>query len=101
MFRLLTEHGRFADAVAQSDFTDWLEKAHSARYIRNRYVHGHWDLLPLRREKPVDFRVFPWLEDKFGEDAREEMTLADLERTASELEEVFQNFMRIRKKLRI
>ncbi len=98
---LLTKEERLIDPIIKSEVIKWFARAHNARYIRNRYVHGHWDYLPLRAERPVEFQAFPWMEDRLGDDARQQMTLADLECVATDLEEVFQAFMRIRKMLRI
>ncbi|HKJ80827.1 MAG TPA: hypothetical protein VJ954_02290 [Ignavibacteriaceae bacterium] len=79
-----------------NNFNDWYEKASNARYIRNRYVHGHWEF--LRGEKPIKVSAPPWMKERMGEDASEYMTIDELEAIAEQMKSIFEAFMLIRKK---
>lgn len=96
--KLLLERRTVGDSASTSDLERCIEHAHSARSIRNRYIHGDWSILPVKIEKRVVVEAPPWMHVKLGSDAREEMSLADLESVVDELEGVFQEFMRIRRK---
>jgi len=87
-----------ADNVSILEFEEWFELAARARSIRNRYVHGHWEYLPMRSQKPVGVRAPAWMREKLGHEAEETMSLTDLEAVVDEMESVFDGFMRIRKK---
>lgn len=77
----------------------WYENAAHVRSIRNRYVHGNWEFLPLRHEQPVGVSAPPWMKDQLGPLANETMSLEQLEITANEVEAAFKEFMRLRKQL--
>ncbi len=76
----------------------WYKKAANVRNIRNRYVHGNWEYLPLRHREPVGVSAPPWMKEKLGSLANETMSLEQLELVASEVETVFQEFMQLRRK---
>jgi hypothetical protein len=95
---LLEKGGHISNDAAKSGLYGWFERANNARCIRNRYIHGHWEYLPLREEKPVGVRASAWLHEKFGAMANEQMSMAELEASVDELENVFQEFMSLRKK---
>ena len=79
-------------------FNEWYEIASKVRYIRNRYVHGNWEYLPNRLEKPVGFRAPPWMRDRLGDDASEIMSIKKIESIADEMKRIFEMFIDIRKK---
>ena len=98
LLELFTSQEIISDEGSISEFAGWFERAAQARSIRNRYVHGHWEYLPMRSEKPVGVRAPAWMQEKLGPDANETMSLSDLETVADELVGVFEDFVQIRKK---
>ena len=40
----------FPTNVDHVEFLEWLSDATRARLIRNRYIHGNWEYVPIRRE---------------------------------------------------
>lgn len=95
---LLTNGEVIQDGKSAREFRDWYELADRARSIRNRYVHGHWEYLPLRGNEPVDFRAPAWMREKLGDKGVETMSLAAFEAIAFEMKEVQERFSRIRRK---
>jgi hypothetical protein len=82
----------------REELSAWYEKAAGVRNIRNRYVHGNWEFLPLRHNEPVGVSAPPWMREKLGSLANETMSLEQLEAVAQEVEAVFQEFMALRRK---
>lgn len=86
---------------AQEELSEWYQNAADVREIRNRYVHGNWEFLPLRHEAPVGVSAPPWMKEKLGSLANETMSLERLERVASEIESVAKEFIQLRRKYRV
>ena len=95
---LLEQGDHIPDDAGKSELVGWFERVKKARCIRNRYIHGHWEYLRLRKEKPIGVRASAWLHEKLGAMANEQMSMAELEAAADELEDVFREFMRLRRK---
>jgi hypothetical protein len=91
----------FPANVDLGDFRAWFADAARARSIRNRYIHGLWEYLPLRVDGPVEVSAPPWMKEKLGELAKETMTLAELEAVADNLAEVFDRFRQLRNRYKI
>lgn len=81
------------------ELSTWYENAAMVRSIRNRYVHGIWEFLPLRHEQPVGVSAPPWMKDQLGPLANETMSLEQLEAIADEVEAAFKEFMRLSSQL--
>lgn len=79
----------------------WFESAALAREKRNRYLHGIWEYLPTRQEKPVGFRCPPWWREKYGDESKEEFSLDEFDAVAEKMKNVFIEFQNIRRKLNI
>jgi len=80
----------------RSKLLAWYENAAEVRSIRNRYVHGNWEFLPLRHRVPVGVSAPPWMKDKLGPLAHETMSVEQLESVAEKVEAVFKEFMQLR-----
>jgi len=93
---LLKEEDRATKYVNLSELEDWAERANNSRCIRNRYIHGNWQILSSHLEKPITLSTPPWWRVKEGTEVHEKMSLDELESTADELESIFREFMRIR-----
>jgi len=91
---------QYLDDKGISEFEDWLSRAHSARQLRNRYVHAIWRFLPLSHATPVNISNPIWMKDLLG-NRKEAMSLDELEEKAIMVENVFKDFMRLRKNYRI
>jgi len=81
----------------REELSAWYEKAADVRSIRNRYVHGNWEFLPLRHKEPVGVSAPPWIREKLGPLANETMSIEQLETVAGEVEAVSQEFMQLRR----
>ena len=81
-----------------SELEDWAKRANTSRHTRNRYVHGRWQILPLRQEKPVGLAVPPWWKDKTDAEVTDYMSLDELESVADEMEDMFKEFNQLRNK---
>ena len=77
-------------------FEDWFEDAVWVREARNRFVHGNWEHLPLRKDAPIGVSAPPWMKSRLGKLANQQMTLAELQTIADRIEQVFHRFMSIR-----
>ena len=55
-----------AGEKARNEFNRWYEKTKQARALRNRYIHGRWQYIPLRDEKPVGYAAPVWCREKTG-----------------------------------
>ena len=96
--KLLGKADLKVEKKVREELSDWYENAAGVRNIRNRYVHGNWEFLPLRHRKPVGVSAPPWMREKLGSLAKEKMSLEQLEAVAQEVEAVFQEFMELRRK---
>lgn len=99
--KLFDEDGGLAVKEAQVDFSEWYQNAMKVRNIRNRYLHGCWELLPLRTQTPVSLRSPPWMKEKLGSSFHETMSIEELETVADEVGSAFNELMRLRKKYRV
>jgi len=86
---------------ARTEFMMWYESAVNVRNIRNRYVHGNWEFLPLRHEHPISVSAPPWMRKPLGPLASESMSLSQLEIIVDEVEDVFQKFMQFRRRFKL
>ena len=93
--RLIDKCEKISDT---SEFHKWIEHAEEIRLLRNYYVHATWEYLPLRKDAPLGFRIPPWRKEKIMGDIQGNMRIEDLEADAERIEEVFNDFMAIRKK---
>ena len=81
-----------------SEFQEWMKLAEETRALRNYYVHGTWEYLPLRSDSPLGFRIPPWRKEVINGSSHGVMKLEDLEADADLIELVFNKFMAIRRK---
>jgi hypothetical protein len=98
--RDLLSGSELVDDKGLREFQEWCERAKRARSIRNPYVHGHWEYLPKRSEKPVGFRAPAWKRNKPGHESVE-MTLDDLEAIVGEMKSIFDELVKFREKYHI
>ena len=80
------------------EFDAWYAEASEARSIRNYYVHGTWKHLPLRSGKPLGFRLPPWRTEHLRGEEAATMSLNELEEDAKNLQSVFEQFIKLRRK---
>ncbi len=73
----------------------WCESAHQMRHQRNKYIHGHWSLLP-HIENGVELCVAPWVKEKYGGSLR--MSLKELNKIVQEIKDCFEQLRMIRDK---
>lgn len=78
---------------------EWAARVDEVRRVRNIYVHGHWDLLPLREDYPVSVFVPPWMVESMGLTYETKMTVSDLQDRAKATQIAFEDFAIIRKNL--
>ena len=95
---LFVQHKVINDKACISEFNQWFKSATKTRTIRNRYVHGRWEYLPLRSDKPIGCRVPIWMVEKQGIDAEEILSAKEFSAIVDEAETIFNTFMKIRKK---
>jgi hypothetical protein len=95
----LSEHPRLKKLVNEESYTSWLSLAETARFNRNRYLHGRWAYL-WHLDRPVEFVSPVWMEAKLGNQANERMTLEELESRAKDLKACCEAFLYIRDKNR-
>lgn len=76
-----------------SEFDAWCEDAEKSRALRDKYLHGQWQVLPMNNERPITFSLPEWIG---GGD--HSMSLAEFESAVQEVEGVFEQFMQFRKK---
>lgn len=81
------------------DLQEWVDRTNRARYVRNSFVHGSWEILPLRSNEPIKLRLPPWIAEDKSEYGRRGLTIQDVEQAADEMGQVFGQFMHIRKRL--
>lgn len=97
--RLIEKSDLYRSHDYKNELNSWSSRATEARWIRNFYVHGHWQLLPLREERPVSLSAPPWMREKLGITKEIKMTIQELQNMAESMEYLFKDFMRLRKKL--
>jgi hypothetical protein len=95
---LFKSNGIVSGKGAAFEFEKWFQSASKARALRNRYIHGIWEYLPTRFEKPVGVRAPVWMKEKVGTEGAETMSLDELEGVADEVGSVFEELMRLRRK---
>lgn len=83
------------------EFNAWYDSTTIARGKRNRYLHGNWEYLPNRSDKPVRFSAPPWMKEKYADDAVEKFSLDEFDDVAEEMKNVFDELMQIRRKYKI
>ncbi len=96
--RLFESHDIAVEDDARAELVAWYARAAKARATRNRYVHGNWEYLPLRHEKPVGVSAPVWMKKKLGPLATETMSLDELDAVADEVEAALHELTRLRKK---
>lgn len=99
--RIVTNGDEFSTSAVREEFELWFTDATRARSVRNRYVHGNWEYLPLRSEAPVAVCAPPWMADRLDQNAEEIMTLEQFEDMADEVEQIFERFMELRRRSKI
>ena len=82
----------------QEEFDTWYQEVGDARCIRNYYVHGTWEYLPLRSEKPLGFRIPPWRTEDLRGETKLSLSLDELEADAQQIQLVFEKFEALRRK---
>ena len=97
--RLANKCGLTRSEKERKDLEDWSTRFTVLRSLRNVFVHGHWDLLPLREEHPVSLVIPPWMQEKLGTSPEIKMTLNELRGRALQMEGLFLEFMKLRRKM--
>lgn len=95
---LLEKSDHMADTT---EFQQWIKTAEEIRQLRNYYAHATWAYLPLRDNARLEFRIPPWRKETIRGDKHGEMQIEALEADADRVQQVFNEFMAIRKKHRI
>ncbi len=80
----------------KKDFDDWFKLVSKTRAARNRYIHGGWDIAP-DVERGIRFTPMTWVDD-MGGSKTERMTLVEFKELMKEMDFVFEQFSRLRKK---
>lgn len=80
------------------EFNTWYKSAMEAPSVRNYYIHGTWEYLPLKTENPLGFRIPPWRIENLRGESEFYTTLESLESEAQKIQNVFENFCQIRRK---
>ncbi len=83
------------------DLHEWTQRAQRARYVRNAFVHGSWDVLPYRAEGPIQLSLPPWIDEDRSEYSNHGLSVRDVEEVADEVGGVYGQFMHFRQKLEI
>ena len=98
LMKLLERYEHISDT---SDFEKWTATADKVRSVRNYYVHATWEYLPLCEAAPLGFRIPPWRNEKISGSPEGSMKIEDLEEQAKIVEDVFYDFMELRRKYRV
>ena len=89
------------DAIIE-DFSQWIKIASKTRAVRNRYVHGYWDVVPHLKEQPIRFYPTVWTSGvgklKNNKDSCQKMSMDEFKEAAREIEIVFEKFNEFRDK---
>ncbi|WP_200254128.1 hypothetical protein [Thiococcus pfennigii] len=85
----------------REEFDVWYQEAKEARCVRNYYVHGTWEYLPLKTEKPLSFRLPPWRSENLRGEEKLTMSITELEQDAQDIREAFEKFMSLRQKYNV
>ena len=100
---ILEKVTRFADLVQERGLAmetgalaAWCRSVDEAPSLRNFYVHGTWEYLPLRKDSPLSFRLPPWRTESLKGSTYPQMTLKDLEEDANAVEAILNDFFRLR-----
>jgi hypothetical protein len=93
---LVNYRGPNADGEFTRDFDDWFKLATRSKAARNQYIHGLWDVVP-HLERPIRFTPAQWVKDTSANNT-EHMTMDEYLEMMGELNVVFDQFMRLRKK---
>ena len=96
--KLVATNEKLSSVAKDPDFSQWIDSASNARAARNLYVHGTWEYLPIRAEKPLCFRLPVWMKRISRDYFEPALTLEELEIAADEMRAVFETFMHLRKK---
>ena len=91
--KLVQERGL---AVETEALEAWCRSVDETPSLRNFYVHGTWEYLPLRKDHPLSFRLPPWRPESLKGSSYPEMTLEDLEDDANSVEAILDEFLRLR-----
>ena len=94
----LIEQGEYiASGKRRSAYDKWHESTNHCRLIRNFYVHGVWEYLPMRSHDPLGFRVPPWMKHTLGVESEKTMSLVEFEDSVAKVTAVYKGFMEIRR----
>ena len=85
----------------QNEFDNWYKEVGDAKCVRNYYVHGTWEYLPLRRDAPLGFRIPPWRSECLRGESELTMRLSELEADAQQIQVVFEKFIALRRKYNV
>ena len=100
-FKKLITVNEVVGEKAKEEIEKWLISADKARELRNVYVHAVWRFNPSMRGKPVNISSPIWMRDKLGDDVSQNLSLDELDRNASDVDKVFKDFLKIRKKYNV
>lgn len=95
--RLLKNEAERASQSRSADFDAWATFARPARKIRNDFVHGVLECVPLDSSHPIHLSRPAW----HAEDCVLRMSSEDLEMKVCYVEEAFDRFYKFRQKYRI
>lgn len=95
LHRRITEGGFEAREGVQKAFGEWFLFAGKAKAVRNRYVHGYWEINPTS-VNPVNFTPNQWSSDSLTN--TESMTMNEFLEMMGEMDRVFEGFSKLREK---
>jgi len=97
-FKKLITANEVVGEKVKEEFVKWTISADKARELRNMYVHAIWRFNPSMRGKPVNISSPIWMRDKLGDDVSQDLSLDELERNAADVDKIFKDFIKIRRK---
>ena len=96
--QLITTQENLKGISTDEEFMEWLQSADKCRAIRNFYIHGTWEYLPMDKKTPLRFQIPKWMKLDSKEGGEKLMTIKELESSVKEVEMVFNEFCRLRRK---
>ncbi|MBX2869919.1 MAG: hypothetical protein KTR18_14665 [Acidiferrobacterales bacterium] len=85
--------------IGKIDLDGWRARVNTARLVRNAFVHGYWEILPINPESPISLQLPPWAVKSKENYSGSKFSAIDVEAAADDMGRVFGEFMHFRKKL--
>ena len=89
-----------AGPEASTAFKSWMQRANEAKALRNDYVHGRWNVLPLHLpDGPMlEFVALNWETDPKQQEPTVRMGFEQLENEVKTLESLFADFQKLERR---